>query len=282
MSEGMTSLAVRAPSTAAEITTLSGGNQQKVLMARNLLSKPRILLCDEPTQGVDVGTKVEMYKSLRGLADEGLAIVIRSTDVLELEGLCDRVLIMSRGSIVENLVGDEITEEKIVGGSVRSKQARADSEGTRRVSARGWISSLLRGDVVALPVLAAAIVALAIFTSAQNSDFLSSFNVESLLLLSTPLALVAFGQVIVLMTGGIDLSVGPLVGLGLVVLTKFATDGNGVGGFVLGVAALLGTGLVVGLANGSLVRFPEAPACGRDPRHLHRRPGPRIDRQPGA
>jgi ribose transport system ATP-binding protein len=103
------------------------------------------------------------------------------------------------------------------------------------------------------------VVLLGIYTTTQDSAFLGSFNVSNLLLLSTALILVSMGQLIVLLTAGVDLSVGPMMGLGLVVITSFATDSAGTGGFILGLVVLLAAGLVVGLVNGGLVRLAKIP-----------------------
>ena len=252
-------LDIRTPSPEAPVTTLSGGNQQKVVFARALLAEPQVLLCDEPTQGVDVGARAEIYRLLRNLARDGKAIVVCSSDAQELEGLCDRVIIMSRGSAVADLTGPEVTEERITGAAVTATQQRREKAGAKanggREAARSRLQRFLRGDNVAVPVIAAVILALALYTAAQNGDFLSSFNVQAILLLSTALMLVSIGQLIVLLTGGIDLSVGPMMGLGLVIFTSFATDERGFGGVLIGLAILIGAGVVLGLVNGSLVRY---------------------------
>src|SRR6202042_1379524 len=107
------SLAVKTASLEAPILSLSGGNQQKVVMARALLSEPKLIIADEPTQGVDVGARAEIYRILREVSNSGTPVVIVSSDVLELEGLCDRVLVFSRGHVVGELSGRDVTEEKI-------------------------------------------------------------------------------------------------------------------------------------------------------------------------
>ncbi len=99
------------------VATLSGGNQQKVVIAKWLLTAPRILLLNDPTRGIDVGTKQELYQLLRKLADAGAAIVLYSTDYDELIGCCDRVLILYDGRVVRVLEGAEITETNIVAGA---------------------------------------------------------------------------------------------------------------------------------------------------------------------
>ncbi|TDD35303.1 sugar ABC transporter ATP-binding protein [Actinomadura sp. KC06] len=101
-----------------EARRLSGGNQQKVALARWLPSRPRILLLAEPTRGIDVGTKREIYHLLRRLADSGVAVLITSGDTMELVGLCDEVAVMYEGAVVDRLAGDDLTEERLVRASV--------------------------------------------------------------------------------------------------------------------------------------------------------------------
>jgi ribose transport system ATP-binding protein len=100
------------------VATLSGGNQQKVVIAKWLLTGARIVLLNDPTRGIDVGTKQEIYQLLRDLADAGTAILFYSTDYDELIGCCDRVLILYGGRIVRRLEGADITEENIVASSL--------------------------------------------------------------------------------------------------------------------------------------------------------------------
>ncbi len=96
------------------VSTLSGGNQQKVVIAKWLMTNPRIILLNDPTRGIDVGTKQEIYKLLRTLADEGAAILFYSTDYEELIGCCDRVAVMVDGRVSRELEGDAITEKNII------------------------------------------------------------------------------------------------------------------------------------------------------------------------
>src|SRR5215475_1452497 len=112
------SLAVKTPSIEAPILSLSGGNQQKVVMARALLSEPRLIVADEPTQGVDVGARAEIYRILRDISNSGTPVVVNSSDAAELEGLCDQVIVMSRGRVVQTLRGDDVVESRIVAAAV--------------------------------------------------------------------------------------------------------------------------------------------------------------------
>src|SRR5204863_6119619 len=107
-------LGVRADGIHVPAGSLSGGNQQKLVIGKWLMVAPRILLLNDPTRGIDVGTKQEIYQLLRDLAQAGAAILFYSTDIDELVGCCDRVLVMVDGAIRRELVGAEITEHALV------------------------------------------------------------------------------------------------------------------------------------------------------------------------
>jgi ribose transport system ATP-binding protein len=102
---------------------LSGGNQQKIVIAKWLMNQPRIILLNDPTRGIDVGTKQEIYQLLRKLAAGGAAIIFYSTDYDELIGCCDRVLVMYDGGIRRELVGDEITEHALIASALNVEEA---------------------------------------------------------------------------------------------------------------------------------------------------------------
>lgn len=112
-------LEIRTPSLEQPVEFLSGGNQQKVSVSRTFLQEPRVILAYEPTQGVDVGSRFDIYRALRARTDAGAALLVKSSDPLELTGLCDRVLVMSRGTIIEEIPGDELSEIRIVEAIVR-------------------------------------------------------------------------------------------------------------------------------------------------------------------
>jgi ribose transport system ATP-binding protein len=107
-------LAIKTDGTAVPVGTLSGGNQQKIVIAKWLMTKPKVILLNDPTRGIDVGTKSEIYQLLRKLADQGAAILFYSTDYDELVGCCDRVLVLYDGAIGRVLTGAEITERALV------------------------------------------------------------------------------------------------------------------------------------------------------------------------
>jgi ribose transport system ATP-binding protein len=107
-------LEIKTDGTAALAGSLSGGNQQKLVIAKWLMTGPRIILLNDPTRGIDVGTKQEIYALLRRLADEGAAIILYSTDYDELIGCCDKVLVLYDGAVRRVLQGDEITEHALI------------------------------------------------------------------------------------------------------------------------------------------------------------------------
>ena len=107
-------LQIKTESLGAAVGTLSGGNQQKVVLGKWLATNPRLLLLMDPTRGIDVGTKQEIYRLFRQLADDGMAILFYSTDYDELIGLCDRALIMYRGRVRAELSGPMLTEHNIL------------------------------------------------------------------------------------------------------------------------------------------------------------------------
>ncbi|HXW21091.1 MAG TPA: sugar ABC transporter ATP-binding protein [Roseiarcus sp.] len=107
-------LAIRTDGTEIPVGSLSGGNQQKVVIAKWLALSPRILLLNDPTRGIDVGTKQELYQLLRKLADSGAAIIFYSTDYDELVGCCDKVLVLYDGAVKRVLTGEEITERALI------------------------------------------------------------------------------------------------------------------------------------------------------------------------
>ena len=118
-------LGIRTAGTDIAVGSLSGGNQQKVVIAKWLMNQPRIILLNDPTRGIDVGTKQELYVLLRKLADEGAAIIFYSTDYDELIGCCDRVLVLYDGKVKRELVGAGITERALVASALNIEMGEA-------------------------------------------------------------------------------------------------------------------------------------------------------------
>jgi L-arabinose transport system ATP-binding protein len=107
-------MAIKAPSLDEQVSRLSGGNQQKVVLTRWLARQPSLLILDEPTRGIDIGAKSEIYRLIDELAAQGMAVILISSEMPELIGLADRVAVMAGGTITGMLEGDAINEGEIL------------------------------------------------------------------------------------------------------------------------------------------------------------------------
>ncbi len=238
--------AVRTPSDAQPVGLLSGGNQQKVVLGRWTLGQPRVFVLEEPTQGVDVATRLDIYRRVRALAKAGAAVLLVSSDLLELIGLCDRIAVFAQGRIVDMVPGAEATEERIVGSAVGARQQQTMGS-VRRQTVRP-----LRRRYASAALLAALIVAIAALTGSRAQFFLTWRNLGDVAMQVSPLALVALGQLATILLGGIDLSVGPLISL-VTAIGSFVLVGNGVLSNLGGVLVCLAAGLALGGLNVLLI-----------------------------
>jgi rhamnose transport system ATP-binding protein len=107
-------LDIKSPSLKTAVGRLSGGNQQKVVLAKWMAAAPRVILLDDPTRGVDIGAKLEIYRHIRELADDGCAVLFYSSELAEYEYTCQRVLVMRRGRVTSELVGADVAESKLL------------------------------------------------------------------------------------------------------------------------------------------------------------------------
>jgi erythritol transport system ATP-binding protein len=114
-------LAIKIPSLGAQVTSLSGGNQQKVVLSRALLTEPVVLLLDEPTRGIDVGAKSQIAAIMADLARQGYGVLFISSELAEVTAMADRVLVMAKGRITAEFSADEVTEEKLVTASASDR-----------------------------------------------------------------------------------------------------------------------------------------------------------------
>ena len=112
--EQIEKLNIKTPSAETPVINLSGGNQQKVVLGKWLSMNPKLIIFDEPTRGIDVGAKAEIYKLMRQLADRGVAILMISSDMEEVLGISDRIAVMHEGKITGILNREEFTEENIM------------------------------------------------------------------------------------------------------------------------------------------------------------------------
>ena len=115
-------LKVKTSSPDLAIGRLSGGNQQKAILARCLLLNPRILILDEPTRGIDIGAKYEIYKLINQLVQQGIAVIVISSELPEVLGLSDRVLVMHEGKLKANLINQNLTQEQVMEAALRSER----------------------------------------------------------------------------------------------------------------------------------------------------------------
>ena len=113
------------------ITSLSGGNQQKCVVAKALLTSPKVLMLDEPTRGIDVGAKSEIFEIMTRLAQQGYGVIFISTELKEVLAMSDRILVMSKGAVTGEFRREEATEEKLVAASAigHGLAAKADHNG---------------------------------------------------------------------------------------------------------------------------------------------------------
>lgn len=256
---------VRTPSLEQPVGLLSGGNQQKVVFGRWVLARPKLYIFDEPTQGIDVATKLELYRVIHQLADQGAAVILLSSDLLELIGLSDRILVVVHGLIVDRVSAADATEERIISSAVtqgRSSRALHKEKPTSALATRATAKKTFRMMQLVWRRYAGALLLLAllllvsIYTSSQSRYFFTERNLGNLVIQIVPLALVSMGQMMVVLLGGIDLSVGPLMSLTTAIASYTVTnDTNG----LFGAALCVGAGLLVGGLNSLLIIWLRIP-----------------------
>ncbi len=251
-------LRIRAASIESKLNELSGGNQQKALFGREISAKPSVLLVDEPTKGVDIGARSEIYQRLRAIADQGVAMLVSSSDGIELEGLCDRVLIFARGRIVHELSGAAVTDAAITEANLTATVSRA-SKGSAGKADRRWRDFAASDH---FPALLLAVLTLVILggTQALNGYFLSAFSIKSILSFLSILTILSSAQLATVLVGSIDLSIGPLAGLCVVLASFLAPDGVATGPFVAGLILILAATTGFGLLQGLLITSLRLPA----------------------
>jgi ABC-type sugar transport system ATPase subunit/ribose/xylose/arabinose/galactoside ABC-type transport system permease subunit len=232
------------------VRLLSGGNQQKVVIGRTLLTDSRVILLDEPTRGVDVGARNEIYSIIQESANEGKAIILVSSDWEELVTFSDRILVISQGEMVGELEGDDVTEEKILQlctiFKIQEKKEKKEKKPFTQLLDRintnpnTWVLGLL-------------LIALFVVGSTVTPFFLNKANLNNIVWQTTALFLLTIGQLIVIITGGIDLSISATMTvasvIGLKLMLLFPDK------IYLGVLVLIAVGLAVGIINGLIVVF---------------------------
>jgi ribose/xylose/arabinose/galactoside ABC-type transport system permease subunit/ABC-type Mn2+/Zn2+ transport system ATPase subunit len=264
-------LGIKTPSAETEVRFLSGGNQQKVVLAKWLAKEPEVLIFDEPTRGIDVGAKAEIYQLIREMAGQGKAVVMISSELPEILGMSDRILVMRDGRVSGELEAGQATEETILslatsgedGGPAPSErpdedQARPAPVGREALTRTTRTTASAMAESWNVIVIFAALLALLIFSFAASEPFRSSYNLTNIFRQGMALGLVSIGQTLVMLAGGIDLSVGSVI-----TLTNLFSAGlmQGSDTLIAPVVLLcLVMGASIGLVNGTLVVFLRIPA----------------------
>ena len=248
---------VVAASLDAPVLGLSGGNQQKAVLARTFRSGARATLIDEPTQGVDAGARYEIYKAIRENLRDGGTCIVNSSDAQELAGICDRVLVFSRGQIVAELQGADVTEERIVGSFLTSRHSKqAEASATPVANLLGRFAGGSANTMVPVLLLVFLTLVAGAWAATQSDVFLTGINIRHLLLATAPAAFVAMAQFMALLVRGIDVSVGSMMSL-TVVAGSYLIVAGGWPILIAGALACLAIGAVVGFINGALIRFAD-------------------------
>jgi ribose transport system ATP-binding protein len=256
---------VRTPSLEQSVGLLSGGNQQKVAFGRWVLAQPKLYIFEEPTQGIDTGAKLELYVAIRKLAEEGAAIILLSSDLLEIIGLADSILVFAHGSIVDQINGTEASEERIISSAVtgvRRPGIPDDRDLTKKRTSESLsptalpLTTLTTQRYANALLLFGVLLLIGVYTTVQSPYFLTERNLGNLVIQVVPLALVSIGQMTVILLGGIDLSVGPLISL-VTAIASFTIVYGPAG--VLGIFLCLATGLLVGGLNSALIVWLRIP-----------------------
>ncbi len=256
--QAVAKLQIRANDLAAPVRTLSGGNQQKVVIGKWLLKNPRILLLNDPTRGIDVGTKQELYRLMRELAQTGIGTLFYSTDYEELIGMCDRVAVCYGGKLVRELSGPDLNEHDLISASLNlgESSAAADSSSrsleTGRPKVSAWQNLNRFWKRNAGPALSFLVFAIMfILFASQQSNGLSTNVLTSVSNKGAVLAYVAIAQTLVILTGGFDLSVGMIMTMASC-LASVVLNGSP-GQTALGALAVLASGLLAGIINAVIV-----------------------------
>jgi ribose transport system ATP-binding protein len=265
VSETVARFQVRTPSLEQSVGLLSGGNQQKVVFGRWVLAHPKLYIFEEPTQGIDTGAKLELYVAIRRLAEEGAAVILLSSDLLEVIGLADSILVFAHGSIVDRISAAEANEQRIISSAVTGSRPPGiahDQVHTPKSTSEILTKTALPLATVIMRRYASAfllfgvLLLLGIYTTIKSPYFLTERNLGNLVIQVVPLALASIGQMTVILLGGIDLSVGPLISL-VTAIASFTIVSGPMG--LAGVVLCLMTGLLVGALNSVLIVWLRIP-----------------------
>jgi rhamnose transport system ATP-binding protein len=261
------------------VNTLSGGNQQKVVLSKWLATAPRLFIFDEPTQGVDVQTKAEVHAMIAGLARQGAAVILISSELPELLGMCHRLIVLREGRITAEFNRDEATQEKIMyaatgplprpiekNGASTDLPQDAIAETAAHIESPVQPPSQFLGRTIFHKVVArrelgliVAMAAVILPVSFINPRMISGSNLIALAMDAALLSIVAVGQMLVLITRNIDLSVASVIGLAAYISAEALHSHPGIS-IALALLLACGVGLACGLINGLVVTIGRVPA----------------------
>ena len=200
--------AVKLDDPSQPINTLSGGNQQKLILGRWLQTHPKVLLLDEPTRGVDIGAKVEIHRLIDKLAADGMAIFLISSELPEVMGMSDRVLVMCQGTITGQFDPKKDSQDTVATAAFPKANEKQQNQTDRKFRSFALHLRFREMGIVAAIVLVA--IAMSV---ARTEEFATFQNIIDILTSASILSIGAAGITLVIMTGGIDISVGSLLGL---------------------------------------------------------------------
>jgi ribose transport system ATP-binding protein len=258
IAEAVEKLQIKVNDLDAPVRTLSGGNQQKVVIGKWLMKEPRILLLNDPTRGIDVGTKQELYRLMRELAQAGIAILFYSTDYEELIGMCDRVVVCYGGKLIRELKGSDLNDHNLITAALNLGDEFVRSDSARLIGEMGsayrskWqaFRRFWRWNIGPLTAFLVFAIMFLLFSLKQQNGL--SVNVlTSLSNKGVVLALVAMAQTLVVLTGGFDLSAGMILTMASC-LASVVVNGSP-GQIALGALAVLVSGLAAGVVNATIV-----------------------------
>ncbi|TLU73485.1 ATP-binding cassette domain-containing protein [Lichenicoccus roseus] len=252
------------------VSTLSGGNQQKVVLAKWLATNPRVLILDEPTQGIDINAKGEVHAIIADLARHGMAIILISSDMPELLGMCHDIAVFREGHLSAIMPRAQATQEAVLLAATDAghespaaveadieatgaiEAARADPQVRPPASKRHW---LLRRELGLLAAVAAVVIPAAII----NPRLLSLANIDAVAMDLALLMIVSAGMMLVMITRNIDLSVASTIGLSAYIAADVLRLAPGLG-VVGGVLVACAVGTLCGIGNGLVVAFGRVPS----------------------
>lgn len=235
-------LKFRAEGIESNIMSLSGGNQQKALIARGIASEADIIILNDPTAGVDIGTKQDIYTLLDEVKRMGKAVILYSTEDAEIE-ICDRAYIIHEGAITEELKGEDITVSNIVKASFKKVEKREKTEKKNSLIGR------LLTSRIALPLLTMLLIFAA--NVANNPNMMSYMGLRMKLNSTLPLIFASLGQMFIILSGDCDMGNGYSIALVNVIVGVLLT-GNplvGIVGLLIFIAAYMGMAALIHLRN---------------------------------